>query len=52
LVLKKDGFVLLEIGFGQVQHIKKIVLSSKRFILQEIIKDYRNIDRGILLKLK
>jgi release factor glutamine methyltransferase len=46
--LKKDGFLILEMGFKQREAIEKIFQKSKNFKIIEIIKDYNNIDRVIV----
>ncbi|MFA4989628.1 MAG: peptide chain release factor N(5)-glutamine methyltransferase [Candidatus Omnitrophota bacterium] len=43
--LKKGGWLLLEIGFGQKRGLEKIFLGSGRFEIAGIIKDYNNIAR-------
>ena len=48
--LKKDGYLVFEIGFNQLNAIKKILDAYKKFILESLIKDYNNIDRVIFLR--
>lgn len=48
--LKKDGYLVFEIGFNQLNAIKEILDASKKFILENVIKDYNNIDRVLFLK--
>ncbi|MFA5345133.1 MAG: peptide chain release factor N(5)-glutamine methyltransferase [Candidatus Omnitrophota bacterium] len=46
--LKKDGLLIMEIGFGQRLGIEKTFLDSRAFKITEAIKDYSNIDRVIV----
>lgn len=46
--LKKDGFLILEMGFNQCRSIKEFFGSSNRFEVLEVVKDYNNIDRVII----
>jgi len=46
--LRKGGFLILEMGFGQCENIKEIFKLCKKFEVKEIIKDYNNIDRVIV----
>ncbi|HOX53879.1 MAG: peptide chain release factor N(5)-glutamine methyltransferase [Candidatus Omnitrophica bacterium] len=48
--IKKDGYLIFEIGFNQLRQIKKISDASKKFVLEKVIKDYNNIDRVIFLR--
>jgi release factor glutamine methyltransferase len=50
--LKTDGFLMLEIGFDQKDELEKIIRSSQIFEVKEIIKDYNNINRVLVLKIK
>lgn len=47
--LKKNGALVLEIGFGQAKAVKELFLSSK-FRDIEIEKDYRGIERVVILR--
>ena len=46
-LLKKNGFLILEIGFDQRSKVKRI-LQNKRFYIKKIVKDLANNDRCII----
>jgi len=46
-LIKKKGFLILEIGFDQKNKVKKI-LNNKGFYIKEIVKDLANNDRCII----
>jgi release factor glutamine methyltransferase len=46
--LTKGGYVIAEIGYGQLSDIRNIVRSSGGFDLKEIRKDQNGIDRVII----
>ncbi len=48
--LKTNGYLLMEIGFGQRKKIEKIFQNSPNFEIIEIIKDYSGIDRIMVAK--
>jgi len=48
--LKQDGILFLEIGFGQLQNLKNIFQNQLNFEIIEVVKDYNNIDRVIVLQ--
>ncbi len=48
--LKDKGFLLLEIGFGQAEKTKQIALSTGKYKILEVIKDYSGIERVIILQ--
>ena len=48
IFLKRDGFILLEIGEEQAQSIKEIF--KKDYIIEKIIKDYNNRDRIVIIR--
>ena len=48
--LRKDGFLIMEMGFNQKNAIKSIFQKSGYFEIVELIKDYNNIDRVIIAK--
>jgi release factor glutamine methyltransferase len=50
--LKPGGSLILEIGFDQKEELEKILGSSQIFEVKEIIKDYNNINRVLVLKIK
>lgn len=45
--LRSNGLLIVEIGFGQVEPLKKIFNDSNKFKITEVAKDYNNIDRVI-----
>lgn len=49
--LKKEGFLAIEIGFGQREEIENIFHKSGNFEIIEVIKDYNKIDRIMIGKL-
>ena len=46
-LIKKKGFLVLEIGFDQKRQVKKI-LENKGFYIKKIVKDLSNNDRCII----
>ncbi len=50
--LSPDGFLIMEIGFDQKEELEKIIRSLQIFEVKEIIKDYNNINRVLVLKIK
>jgi len=48
--LRKDGFLIMEMGFNQKDAIKNIFQKSGYFEIIELLKDYNNIDRVIIAK--
>jgi len=46
-LIKKKGFLILEIGFDQKKNVKKI-LNDKGFYIKEIVKDLAKNDRCII----
>lgn len=48
--LRKDGLLLLEIGFQQKKAIENIFYQSKNFKIQEVIRDYHDIERVVSAK--
>ena len=48
--LRKDGFLIMEMGFNQKDAIKNIFQKTGYFETIELIKDYNNIDRIIIAK--
>ncbi|MCX5698841.1 MAG: peptide chain release factor N(5)-glutamine methyltransferase [Candidatus Omnitrophica bacterium] len=47
--LKEDGFLILEMGLGQRRSIENILRKSKNFEIMEIVKDYNNIERVMVV---
>jgi len=43
--LKRRGFLIMEIGFGQAGQIENMLKKSGKFEIIEIISDYNNIER-------
>lgn len=50
--LKKDGFLLLEIGYGQREAIEAIMGFSGKLEVTQVLKDYSNIDRVLIARRK
>jgi release factor glutamine methyltransferase len=50
--LKKEGLLILEMGFDQRKSIEKIFDLSGKFKVKEVIKDYNNIERVIVAQIK
>ena len=48
--LRKDGFLIMEMGFNQKDAIKNIFQKSGYFEIIEFVKDYNNMDRVIIAK--
>src|SRR3989338_5645846 len=48
--LKQDGFLIIEIGYGQSEAVKRIFEQGDNFTVKEVIRDYNNIDRVMVLK--
>lgn len=48
--LKTDGYLVLEIGYNQAKKIKKIAEKTKRYRNIEVIKDYNNLDRIVIMQ--
>lgn len=48
--LKENGYLIMEMGYGQSEAIQDIALATKKFKITEIIKDYQEIERVIVLK--
>ena len=50
--LKRNGFLIMEMGYNQKNAIKKIFQNSEVFKIIEVIKDYNNIDRVVVTQLQ
>jgi len=48
--LRREGFLIMEMGFNQCSAIKKIFNSCGKFRIVEVIKDYAHIDRVIVAR--
>ncbi|MEA3560772.1 MAG: peptide chain release factor N(5)-glutamine methyltransferase [Candidatus Omnitrophota bacterium] len=48
--LKKDGWLALEVGWGQAGEVTKRLSSSGKFSSQRVIKDYGGIERVVIAK--
>jgi release factor glutamine methyltransferase len=46
--LKPHGFLIMEIGYGQAEEIKKLVSLRRSFLEPEIIMDYGGIERVVI----
>ncbi|MDD5617501.1 MAG: peptide chain release factor N(5)-glutamine methyltransferase [Candidatus Omnitrophica bacterium] len=49
-LLKKDGFLIIELGYGQSENIKEIF--SGNWIIDQFKKDYQGIERICVIKRK
>jgi len=49
---KKNGWLLLEIGYNQINPVKNLLEESSAFKIIAIVKDYNNIDRVIAAQYK
>jgi release factor glutamine methyltransferase len=49
--LESGGFLIFEIGFGQLAGVKNIIEKHRMFRLEEVIKDYNNIDRVVVARI-
>ena len=47
--LAPDGFIALEVGIGQAQLVASLAKDSGFFEVSEIVKDYGNIERVVVL---
>jgi len=50
--LKKEGLLILEMGFDQRESIEKMFNLSGKFKVKEVVRDYNNIERVIVADLK
>ncbi|MCM8795150.1 MAG: peptide chain release factor N(5)-glutamine methyltransferase [Candidatus Omnitrophica bacterium] len=50
IYLARGGYLIMEMGFGQKEEIEKIFQKIRGLQIKEIVKDYKNIDRVIVLK--
>lgn len=48
--LRDNGILIMEMGFNQRKYIEDIFSEVKHFNIIEVIKDYNNIDRVIVVK--
>ncbi len=48
--LKKEGYLIMEMGFNQCSAIKEIFNSFGNFRIVEVVKDYTHIDRVIVTR--
>ena len=46
--LVKGGYLIMEIGFGQLKKVEEIIKSGGQFRLVEVIKDYQGIERVVV----
>lgn len=51
-LLKKGGFLVLELGFLQLEPLKNILGSYPEFNIMEIIKDYSQVERVVVIRKK
>jgi len=50
--LKKDGLLIMEIGFKQKEALKNIFQKYEDFEIIEVVKDYNNVERVIVARKK
>ena len=50
LYLNRGGLLIVEIGFGQRASLEKIIEKSGIFAIIDVVADYNNIDRVIVIK--
>ncbi|MBP7216685.1 MAG: peptide chain release factor N(5)-glutamine methyltransferase [Candidatus Omnitrophica bacterium] len=50
LLLKRDGFLIMEIGCGQASGVSELIAQQESLRLCEIVKDYNQIDRIMVVK--
>jgi release factor glutamine methyltransferase len=50
--LKEEGFLIMEMGFNQVEDIKNIFKELGNFEIIEVVKDYNNIDRVMVTQVR
>jgi len=48
--LKKDGLLILEIGYNQLEAVEKLITLTGDLAIIEVAKDYSNIDRVLVAK--
>ena len=48
-LLKRNGILVLEIGFNQKERVKRL-LKKKQFYIKNVLKDFANNDRCIISK--
>lgn len=48
--LVKDGYLIMEIGFGQLDKIKEMIASLGQFRLVEVVNDYSEIERVVVIQ--
>lgn len=50
--LEKSGLLIMEIGFNQIEALQNIFQKFQDFEIIEVVKDYNNIERVIVVKRK
>ncbi|MCF7916637.1 MAG: peptide chain release factor N(5)-glutamine methyltransferase [Candidatus Omnitrophica bacterium] len=50
--LKQKGYLILEIGYNQKEKLESIINQNNKYKIQEWIKDYANLWRGVVLQKK
>ncbi len=48
--LKKDGFLIMEMGFNQSKDIQDLIKINSKFDIIELVRDYNNIERVVVTK--
>ncbi len=49
-IIKEGGYVIFEIGFGQLKGVSEIISGSGCFDISEVRKDFNGIDRVVVAK--
>ena len=49
-LLKADGVLAMELGFGQRKAVERLLNDSKKFEITGVIKDYNNIERVMVTR--
>lgn len=52
LYLEKNGLLIMEIGFNQIEDLQNIFQKFQDFEIIEVVKDYSNIERVIVVRRK
>jgi methylase of polypeptide subunit release factors len=49
-ILKRGGFLVFEIGFGQSERIQSLVRTNQNFSLKQIREDHQRIPRTFVVQ--
>lgn len=50
--LNDNGYLIFEIGLNQAEKVKQLFIESRRFAVEQIIKDYAKVNRVIIGRVK